>query len=78
MTPERQLEINEARHFRADDRYLEKCESVDRSGLIGDLVREGRTVYYINILSRDGRFTGKTKEGTYGELSDYLIRNRYV
>jgi hypothetical protein len=79
MNIERQLEINEARHFRADDRYFDKMEAVEKSNLIGELIREGKTVYYVNILTKDGQFTGKTKESkSYGELSAYLIRNRYV
>jgi hypothetical protein len=50
--------------------------------LIGELVREGKVVYYINVRSLDGRLTGKTKEftgpvGRY-EAIDYLIRNHYV
>ena len=73
MQIERQLEINEARHYRADDRYAAK---IDRAhALIGELCREGRAVYYINLrpLAK-----GKTKEGDFVTLSEYLIRNRYV
>lgn len=70
MDIERQLEINAARHARADERYLDK---VDRAhALIGELCREGKTVYYINLRN------GKTREGQHAELSEFLIRNRYV
>lgn len=83
---ERRLEILEARHFRADDRYLDKMERADReiekAGMIGELCREGKPVFYINLMNRDGRLTGKTKEATgplaWYELRDYLIRNKYV
>jgi hypothetical protein len=80
---ERRLEILEARHFRADDRYHDKMElgyaKVERAGLIGELVRDGRAIYYINLSNRDGNLTGKTKESvSYHELAQYLIRNHYV
>ena len=79
---ERRLEILEARHFAADDRYLDKMErghgKVERSGLIGEIIRNGKTVYYINLSDRNGKMTGKTKEGDKFDLAQYLIRNRYV
>jgi hypothetical protein len=47
--------------------------------LIGELVREGKVVYYINARSRDGNLTGKTVEFSFHyDAVDYLIRNRYV
>lgn len=79
---ERRLEIMEARHVRADDRYLDKLDrfeaKIERMGLIGEVMREGKTVHYINLLDRAGNFTGKTKEGSEFDLTKYLIRNRYV
>lgn len=82
MDIERQLEINEARHFRANDRFLDKIERAEREiekrGLIGELIRNGKTIYYINLLTRDGLFTGKTREGIEGDLIAYMIRNHYV
>lgn len=80
---ERRLEILEARHIAADNRYYDKMERgyarVERSGLIGELIRDGKKVYYINLSNRDGELTGKTKESKNEyDLAQYLIRNRYV
>ena len=72
MDMARQLEINEARHYRADDRFLDKMEKAQT--LIGELCREGKTVYYVNIRGNKG----KIREGAQHELIDFLIRNRYV
>jgi hypothetical protein len=76
MNIDRQLEINDIRRERANDRYLDRIDAAQ--GLIGELCRDGRTVYYTNLRSRDGRLTGKTKEGSYADLLGYLVRNRYV
>lgn len=50
--------------------------------LVGELVREGKVVHYVNVRSSDGSLTGKTKEFTgplgFYNAVDYLIRNRYV
>ena len=77
---ERQLEARQSRRLKAEDRYLNRLEAKELKAytLIGMLFREGKTVYYINLL-RKGQYTGKTKESTsYGELVNYLIRNNYV
>jgi hypothetical protein len=73
MKLERQLEINEARHHRADERHLAKMDAAD--ALIGELMREGAVVHYINLHPLH---KGKVKEGHPWELRQYLIRNRYV
>ncbi len=39
---------------------------------LGQLNRDGKTVYYINLRN------GKSKEGHPTLLIDYLIRNQYV
>jgi hypothetical protein len=39
---------------------------------IGQLTRDGKTVFYINLRN------GKTKEGHPAALIDYLFRNDYV
>ena len=39
---------------------------------LGELNRDGRTIYYINLRN------GKTKEGHPTILINYLIRNQYV
>lgn len=70
MDIQRQLEINEARHYRADDRYMAKMEKAET--MVGELCRDGKTVYYIYPAGR------RYREGERGELIDFLIRNRYV
>jgi hypothetical protein len=80
-TTEQELDTRELRRLRADDRRLSKLERLESkcAPLIGELCREGGTVYYVNLTDRGGRFTGKTKESTsHSELVDYLIRNNYV
>jgi hypothetical protein len=72
---EHQLQINSNRRVRAEDRYLDKLDAAET--LIGELCREGKTVYYINIIGKNG-YTGKTREGSYADLLGYLIRNGYV
>jgi hypothetical protein len=63
-----------------DARAFERMSSrEDRAyQLIGELVRGGEEVFYINLLDRQGRPTGSTREGTRLELVRYLLRNRYV
>ncbi len=80
MHIERQLEINESRHFAAEARQYDKLDrQIDQAEqLIGELIRDGKTVRYINVLSKAGVLTGKTVEGTRAELISYMIRNRYV
>lgn len=56
---------------------LERREA-EAATLIGELQRGPKTVYYINILGKNGRPTGRIKEGTYAELVNYLLRNKYV
>ena len=70
MNLDRQMEINEARHDAADMRYLAKVEKAE--ALLGELVRDGKTVYYYYPVG------GRYREGSYGEMTDFLIRNRYV
>lgn len=74
------LENLEVRHLRADDRAIEKAERLEplAEQLVDQLCREGKTVYYINLTDRAGRFTGKTREGGRYDLIAYLIRNKYV
>jgi len=80
-TIEQELDTRELRRLRADDRHLAKLERLEPKcePLIGELCRDGTTVYYVNLTNRAGRFTGKTKESaSHSELVDYLIRNHYV
>lgn len=59
---------NEARAVARLDRLEEKAEQ-----MIGELCREGRTVYYVV------KSNGKIREAaSKWELVDFLVRNRYV
>ncbi|MFN4266387.1 MAG: hypothetical protein ACK4F8_11655 [Aquabacterium sp.] len=80
-TIEQELDRRELRRLRAEHVYLCRLEKLEKLAepLVGELCREGKTVYYINLTDRQGRLTGKTKEGgTVYELITYLIRNKYV
>jgi hypothetical protein len=68
------------RRLSLEDRHLARTEARENKAekLIGQLVRDGRTVFYINKTDRNGSFTGQTIEGTQSYLTDYLVRNRYV
>jgi hypothetical protein len=46
--------------------------------LIGEMVRDGKTVYFVNEVDRVGRYTGKMIEGDKFELVRHCIKNRYV
>ncbi len=74
MTSDEQIDRNINRHLAADHRYLCKMERLDpkADALIGELCRDGKTVYYVNTVS------GKTREGSRFDLVEFLIRNKYV
>lgn len=67
MNIERQCQINRDRHFAADDRAIAKMErKMDKAiALIGQLCRNGETVYYITKNTNRGL---KVIEGSYYEL----------
>lgn len=70
-----ELEARHKRRLAAEDRYLARMEDaeVKAEKLIGELCREGQTVYYVNLTN------GKTKEsGNFFVLVDYLRRNKYI
>ena len=77
---EQHLNRREAIREAANDRAFDKLElqSSEADILIGELCREGKTVYYINQQNRYGRPTGRIVEGSTTELFHYLIRNRYI
>lgn len=79
---ERQMEARDRRRGKADDRFLTRMEKLEQKAkqLVGELIREGRTIFYINLQTRDGHMTGRTREfgENYGEAIGYLIRNKYV
>jgi hypothetical protein len=64
------------RDAKAFDRQAALEEAADR--LIGELCREGKNIFYVNLRDRHGHPTGKIKEDTRLNLVAYLIRNRYV
>jgi hypothetical protein len=64
------------RDAKAFERQVAREDAADR--LVGELCREGKVIFYVNLRDRSGRLTGKTKEDTRLNLVAYLIRNRYV
>lgn len=85
---EAQLDANHNRRMANEHRGLVHRERVlarkaaAAEALVGELQGETGHCYYVNLLNRKGRFTGKTKEarGLVGrkELISFLIRNNYV
>lgn len=62
------------RRMAAEDRYLTRLERHEAAAeaMIGELCREGRTVFYVWPQG------GKYREGTQGDLIRFLIRNNYA
>ena len=78
---DRFLDAKHKRRLAAEDRFLSRPTARrerEAEALIGELQRGGKTIHYINILSKDGRPTGRVKEGSWAELFNYLLRNKYV
>lgn len=78
---ERLMEARMARRLAAEDRFLTRLEKRERAAepLIGELSRNGETVYYINVRSKDGKPTGKIREfADHGSALVFLLRNNYV
>lgn len=71
---ERHLDARQARRMASDDRFLSRINKRETAAeqMIGELVRDGRTVFYIFPVG------GKYREGMRGDLVTFLIRNRYV
>jgi hypothetical protein len=81
MNIEAQLEGNQSRRMASQNRFLSRIERLEAKAevLIGELIRDGQTVYYLNLLNKSGNLTGKVKESTsFTALADYAIRNGYV
>jgi hypothetical protein len=70
MNIDRQLEINEGRRERANDRYSDKLDKAH--ALVGELCREGKTIYYVTKMTKRGL---KVVEGDYSTVLDYAMRN---
>jgi hypothetical protein len=68
------LDARERAIFRANDRYMDRMERRWDAAyeMVGELVREGRTVNYVFPVG------GKYREGHRAELVDYLVRNNYA
>ena len=80
MNTDQMLDARQARRMASDGRYEARIYAREDAAerLIGTLCREGKTVFYINTLTKDGALTGKTREGTRLDLTAFLIRNNYV
>jgi hypothetical protein len=80
MTLEQQLEASQNRRMANEHRFLVRMEKREKqvAPLIGELCREGKRVFYINLRTSKGVMTGRTKESaSEHNLIDYLIRNNY-
>lgn len=68
------LDKRQNRRLAAEDRYLAKIERREAAAetMIGELVRDGQTVYYVWPQG------GKYREGERADLIAFLIRNNYA
>lgn len=75
QTSESFLEGLQLRRMKAEDRYLAKFEKQEAAAekMIGELVRNGETVYY--VFPQGGKYRESVR---YYDLVLFLIRNRYV
>jgi hypothetical protein len=69
-----QLEANHNRRMAAESRFIDRLEKREAKAekMIGTLIRNGKEVFYV---WPEG---GKYREGTEGELTAFLIRNKYA
>ena len=75
QSDEAYLDGREIRRFKLEERAVERLDRQEAKAdpLIGELCREGRTVYYV-VQSN-----GKIRESAVRyELVDFLVRNRYI
>lgn len=80
-TLEELMDGRDIRRGKQEDRFLDKLDRklAAADAFIGELMREGTTIFYINVRSAAGRLTGATREFAHrAGATDYLIRNRYV
>lgn len=75
QTIEQQLDAREARRFAAEHRAMCRAEKLEAKAapMVGELCREGRTVYY--CWPAGGRYF---ESASHSEVVDYLIRNKWV
>jgi len=72
---ERMLENRFSRRCLAEDRAMSRRERLEARAekMIGELCRDGRTVYYVVQTN------GKVREANWkSDLVDFLIRRKYV
>ncbi|OCJ11481.1 hypothetical protein A6U87_27455 [Rhizobium sp. AC44/96] len=74
MQIDQQLDARQTRRMKSERRFLERMErrELAAEAMIGELCREGRTVFYAWPQG------GKYREGSRGELVSFLTRNRYA
>lgn len=75
------LEGRQLRRMKEEDRFLDRMDRRIQSAekLIGELCRDGRTMFYINERRKDGTLNGRIREFERRfAATDFLLRNRYV
>lgn len=74
MNIHQQLEANQNRRMASQARFLNTIDAREEEAetMLGNLIREGKTVYYVMPVG------GKYREGSPPELIAFLIRNNYV
>ena len=78
---DRHLDARQSRRMATEARFLDRQDRREKEAdaLVGELCREGRTIFYINVRSKTGKLTGKTREfSKWSDAVGYLLRNRYV
>ena len=70
---EARMRRDEARFALKDFRL--RLRQREAEALVGQLCREGKTVYYITLLPRRGKYK---ESASRHELVEYLLRNNYV
>ena len=78
---ERALDAKHRRRLAAEDRFLAKREKQEAAAdvKIGELLRDGKTVYYVTVPDGHVHPRLRTIEKTNRqELVEFLIRNHYV
>ena len=78
ITDEQFLEARYSRREKAFDRAMDRRER-EAEALVGQFMKEGATVFYINTRSMAGYLTGNIREFTsMHDAVQFLVRNRYV
>lgn len=77
MDADRQVEANHNRRMANESRMIDRWDALaareeKARGMVGELVRDGKTVHYVSLVG------GKYREGRKWELVEFLVRNNYV